>query len=126
LTGRPADDIHPTGTLPITDPAFGGAVTLAGGPQARQSGQGRGRPPYLASANDVDTKIWTRQSHGWYDELVMFAIFSSLCQYKSGDTWTWQLDAAERLVEVGPTAIEFRLKRGFDGRMDLLADSGGL
>jgi peptide/nickel transport system substrate-binding protein len=49
---------------------------------------------------------------GWYDETVMFAIYSGLCQYKSGDEWGWQLDAAELLNQADATTIEFKLKPG--------------
>lgn len=49
---------------------------------------------------------------GWYDETVMFAIFSGLVQYKAGDEWGWQLDAAESLDASDPLAIPFKLKPG--------------
>jgi peptide/nickel transport system substrate-binding protein len=49
---------------------------------------------------------------GWYDETVMFAIYSGLIQYKSGDNWDWQLDAAESLEQTGPLTIPFKLKEG--------------
>lgn len=49
---------------------------------------------------------------GWYDETVMFAIFSGLVQFKAGDEWGWQLDAAESIDTKDPLAIPFRLKPG--------------
>lgn len=49
---------------------------------------------------------------GWYDETVMFAIYSGLIQYKSGDEWGWQLDAAETLEQADPLSIPFKLKEG--------------
>ncbi len=49
---------------------------------------------------------------GWYDETVMFAIYSGLVQYKSGDEWGWQLDAAETLEQTDPLSIPFKLKEG--------------
>jgi peptide/nickel transport system substrate-binding protein len=98
---------------------LGGAVTACG----RSSGTGKVAGAAAADAaanrrilrlqNDVDIQnLDPANRHGWYDELVMFAIYSSLCQYKAGDTWGWRLDAADRLVEVDPRTIEFRLKPG--------------
>jgi len=49
---------------------------------------------------------------GWYDETVMFAIYSGLIQYKSGDEWGWQLDAAETLEQTDPLTVPFKLKEG--------------
>jgi peptide/nickel transport system substrate-binding protein len=93
---------------------LGGALTACGrsagsGTAASTAGAGR----ILRIQNDVDIQnLDPANRHGWYDELVMFAVYSSLCQYKAGDTWGWRLDAADRLVEVDPTTIEFRLKPG--------------
>jgi peptide/nickel transport system substrate-binding protein len=47
---------------------------------------------------------------GWYDEVVMFAIFSGLCQYRPGKVWGWQLDAAESLSQPDPLHIPFTLR----------------
>ncbi|WP_445678880.1 ABC transporter substrate-binding protein [Radicibacter daui] len=49
---------------------------------------------------------------GWYDETTMFAIFAGLVQFKSGDTWGWQLDAAENIDDKDPLAIPFKLRPG--------------
>ncbi|MGQ9368286.1 ABC transporter substrate-binding protein [Azospirillum sp. ST 5-10] len=49
---------------------------------------------------------------GWYDETVMFAIFSGLVRYKAGDEWGWQPDAAESIDAADPLAIPFRLRPG--------------
>jgi len=49
---------------------------------------------------------------GWYDETVMFAIYSGLVQYKSGDEWGWALDAAEELEQTDALTIPFRLREG--------------
>lgn len=69
----------------------------------------------LRIQNDVDIQnLDPANRHGWYDELVMFAIFSSLCQYKPGSKWDWQLDAAEHLVELDARTIEFRLRPGIE------------
>jgi peptide/nickel transport system substrate-binding protein len=49
---------------------------------------------------------------GWYDETVMFAIFSGLVQFKAGDEWGWQLDGAASIDNKDPLAIPFKLKPG--------------
>lgn len=49
---------------------------------------------------------------GWYDETVMFAIFSGLVQFKAGDEWGWQLDGASSIDNSNPLAISFKLLPG--------------
>ncbi|MFE3838503.1 ABC transporter substrate-binding protein [Pseudogemmobacter sonorensis] len=49
---------------------------------------------------------------GWYDETVMFAIFSGLVRYKSGDEWGWELDAAESIDDSDPLNVKFTLRPG--------------
>jgi peptide/nickel transport system substrate-binding protein len=93
---------------------LGGAVAACG--RSQRSGISAGGAPgqrILRIQNDVDIQnLDPANRHGWYDELVMFAIYSSLCQYKASDTWDWQLDAAERLVEIDARTVEFKLKPG--------------
>jgi peptide/nickel transport system substrate-binding protein len=93
---------------------LGGAVAACG--RSQRLGISAGDAPghrILRIQNDVDIQnLDPANRHGWYDELVMFAIYSSLCQYKAGDTWDWQLDAAERLVEIDARTVEFKLKPG--------------
>ncbi|WP_373352808.1 ABC transporter substrate-binding protein [Pseudoroseicyclus sp. CXY001] len=49
---------------------------------------------------------------GWYDETIMFAIFSGLIRYPSGDAWGWELDAAESIDDSDPLHIGFTLRPG--------------
>ncbi len=49
---------------------------------------------------------------GWYDETVMFAIFSGLVRYKPGNEWGWELDAAEAIDDSDPLNIGFTLRKG--------------
>lgn len=49
---------------------------------------------------------------GWYDETVMFAIYSGLVQFKAGDEWGWQLDGAASIDDKDPLAISFKLVPG--------------
>lgn len=63
--------------------------------------------------NDLDiTNLDPANRSGWYDEMVMFAIYSGLCQYKPGTEWGWQLDAAQSLEQVDPLTIRFALRPG--------------
>jgi peptide/nickel transport system substrate-binding protein len=43
---------------------------------------------------------------------IMDAIFSNLVKAKPGDTWDWQLDAAESIEQVDDTHIDFTLRKG--------------
>ncbi|WP_279386606.1 ABC transporter substrate-binding protein [Sodalis glossinidius] len=67
----------------------------------------------LRVQNDLDiTNLDPANRSGWYDEMVMFAIYSGLCQYKPGTEWGWQLDAAQSLEQVDPLTIRFALRPG--------------
>jgi peptide/nickel transport system substrate-binding protein len=43
---------------------------------------------------------------------IMDAIFSNLIKAKPGETWEWQLDAAETIEEVDERHIDFTIKKG--------------
>ncbi|WP_108484134.1 ABC transporter substrate-binding protein [Oceaniglobus ichthyenteri] len=49
---------------------------------------------------------------GWYDETVMFAIFSGLVRYAPGDEWTWEKDAAAMIDDSDPQHVKFELRQG--------------
>jgi peptide/nickel transport system substrate-binding protein len=67
----------------------------------------------LRVQNDLDIQnLDPANRHGWYDELVIYAVQSGLCQYKSGDAWGWELDAAQSLVQVDALSTAFVLKPG--------------
>jgi peptide/nickel transport system substrate-binding protein len=91
-----------------------GALSLGGTAafgDARTSFTAAGR--ILRVQNDSDIRnLDPANRHGWYDEVVMFAIYSGLCQYRSGDIWDWQLDAAQRLEQIDPVTISFALRPG--------------
>jgi peptide/nickel transport system substrate-binding protein len=71
------------------------------------------RPRILRIQNDVDIQnLDPANRHGWYDELVLFAVQSGLCQFSPGTQWGWRLDAAERLVQRNPLTTEFALRPG--------------
>ncbi|RUW84813.1 MAG: peptide ABC transporter substrate-binding protein [Mesorhizobium sp.] len=43
---------------------------------------------------------------------VMHCIYSKLTRYKSGSDWGWEMEAAEKIEQVDPTHVRFRLKKG--------------
>ena len=43
---------------------------------------------------------------------IMDAIFSNLVKAKPGDTWDWELDAAESIEQVDERHIDFTLRKG--------------
>ncbi|MER9714450.1 ABC transporter substrate-binding protein [Mesorhizobium sp. M0174] len=43
---------------------------------------------------------------------VMSCIYSKLTHYKPSSEWAWELEAAEKVEQVDPTHIRFRLKKG--------------
>ena len=43
---------------------------------------------------------------------IMDAIFSNLVKAKPGDSWDWQLDAAEKIEQVDDRTISFTLRKG--------------
>ena len=43
---------------------------------------------------------------------IMDAIFSNLVKAKPGETWAWQLDAAESIEQVDDAHIDFTLRQG--------------
>ncbi|TIT39367.1 MAG: peptide ABC transporter substrate-binding protein, partial [Mesorhizobium sp.] len=49
---------------------------------------------------------------GWSEANVMGCIYSKLIRYKPGSEWSWELEAAEKVEQVDPTHIRFRLKKG--------------
>jgi peptide/nickel transport system substrate-binding protein len=63
---------------------------------------------------------------GWYDETVMFAIFSGLVRYKSGDEWGWELDAAESIDDSDSLHVKFTLRPGIQFTGGRSGGRGGL
>ncbi|RWM48387.1 MAG: peptide ABC transporter substrate-binding protein [Mesorhizobium sp.] len=49
---------------------------------------------------------------GTIEANVMACIYSKLTHYKPGSQWGWELEAAEKIEQVDPTHIRFRLKKG--------------
>ncbi len=92
------------------------AATLSAGPDPACSGAAASfaiEGKTLKIRNDGDIRNLDPATRGgWYDETVMFAIFSGLVQFKAGDEWGWQLDGAASIDNTDPLAIPFKLKPG--------------
>ncbi|TCV98389.1 peptide/nickel transport system substrate-binding protein [Biostraticola tofi] len=98
-------------TMAILAAGASSSALLPGG--IRMASAADGAQKILRVQNDQDiTNLDPANRSGWYDEMVMFAIYSGLCQYQDGTDWGWQLDAAEKLEQVDPVTIHFRLKPG--------------
>src|SRR5699024_3041000 len=49
-----------------------------------------------------------------YNVDVMNCIYSKLTHYRAGSEWGWGLQAAEKVEQVDPTHVRFRLKKGIE------------
>ncbi|MER9939242.1 ABC transporter substrate-binding protein [Mesorhizobium sp. M0088] len=47
-----------------------------------------------------------------YEVPVMECLYAKLTRFKPGSEWGWNLEAAEKLEQIDPTHIRFRLKKG--------------
>ncbi|MER9230003.1 ABC transporter substrate-binding protein [Mesorhizobium sp. M0664] len=89
---------------------LGGGIVAAGMPlsQAIWAAEGKvleGRSNFLRK---LDPAFYSSQG----DVDVMNCIYSKLTRYKPGSEWGWDLEAAEKIEQVDPTHIRFRLKKG--------------
>ena len=51
---------------------------------------------------------------------IMDAVFSNLAKAKPGETWDWELDAAESIEQIDDTHIDFKLKTGINSPVALV------
>jgi peptide/nickel transport system substrate-binding protein len=58
--------------------------------------------------NRIDPADWSSQG----ERDVVDTIYAKLINYKPGDKWEWELEAAESIEQVDPTHIKFKLKPG--------------
>lgn len=91
--------------------ALGGGVVAAGMPLSEALWAAEGRTLTVRSLNDIQ-----KLDPGFYQNSnnvdVMNCIYSKLIRYKAGSEWGWELEAAEKIEQVDPTHIRFRLKKG--------------
>ncbi|MER9076732.1 ABC transporter substrate-binding protein [Mesorhizobium sp. M0904] len=93
-----------------TGAALGGGIVAAGMPLSQAIWAAQGRVLKVRSPVEISTL-----DPAWYlitGVDVMNCIYSKLTRYKSGTDWGWELEAAEKIEQVDPTHIRFRLKKG--------------
>ncbi|MCF6101845.1 MULTISPECIES: ABC transporter substrate-binding protein [Mesorhizobium] len=95
-----------------TGAALGGGVIAAGMPLSQVIWAAEGKLLKVRSMEDIN-----KLDPGFYNNSqnvdVMNCIYSKLTRYKPGSEWGWELEAAEKIEQVDPTHIRFRLKKGF-------------
>ncbi|MER8734278.1 ABC transporter substrate-binding protein [Mesorhizobium sp. M1227] len=98
-------------TLLKTGAALGGGVIASGMPLSQVIWAAEGKVLKVALQFDLatlDPGFYTSS----YEINVMNCLYSKLTHYKPGSEWGWELEAAEKMEQVDPTHIRFRLKKG--------------
>ncbi|MER8989662.1 ABC transporter substrate-binding protein [Mesorhizobium sp. M0843] len=94
-----------------TGAALGGGIVAAGMPLSQAVWASEGTVLKARSTVNLSTL-----DPGFYnlnhENDVMGCIYSKLTHYKPGTEWGWELEAAEKVEQVDPTHIRFRLKKG--------------
>src|SRR5262245_12063332 len=88
--------------------ALAGATTLAFARGARSQDRAVLHIRHREDIANIDPKFYTHDS----EMDVILALFPRLVEYKSTDTWEWELAAAEELKQIDPTHIGFKLRPG--------------
>ncbi|RUT89959.1 MULTISPECIES: ABC transporter substrate-binding protein [unclassified Mesorhizobium] len=94
-----------------TTSVIGGGIVAAGMPLSSAIWAAEGKVLTAASTNDItkmDPQFYTAVS----EVSVMECLYSKLTRFKPGSEWGWELEAAEKLEQVDPTHVRFRLKKG--------------
>ncbi|RWL14141.1 MAG: peptide ABC transporter substrate-binding protein [Mesorhizobium sp.] len=90
---------------------LGGGVVAGGMTLSEVVWAAEGKVLKVSSDHDVTTF-----DPGFYTQAtevdIMNCIYSKLTHYKPGSEWGWELEAAEKIDQVDPTHIRFRLKKG--------------
>ena len=89
-----------------------GAGILANGmPLSQAVWAAGGKVLRARSYSDID-KLDPGFYQNAYNVDVMNCIYSKLIRYVPGEKWGWELESAEKIEQIDPTHIRFRLKRG--------------
>ncbi|MER9370655.1 ABC transporter substrate-binding protein [Mesorhizobium sp. M0518] len=94
-----------------TGAVLGGGVVAGGMPLSQVIWAAEGKVLKACSDGDL-TKLDPAFNARAVETDVMNCIYSRLTRYKRGSEWGWELDAAEKMEQVDPTHIRFRLKKG--------------
>ncbi|MER9058452.1 ABC transporter substrate-binding protein [Mesorhizobium sp. M0910] len=94
-----------------TGAALGGGIIASGMPLSQVIWAAEGKVLKATAAEELgtlDPGFYGRS----YEVNVMNCLYSKLTRYKPGSQWGWDLEAAEKIEQVDPTHIRFRLKKG--------------
>lgn len=91
--------------------ALGGGIVAAGMPLSQVIWAAEGKVLRARSEGDPQ-KLDPGFTASYLETDVMNCIYSKLTRYKPGSEWGWELEAAEKIEQVDPTHIRFRLKKG--------------
>ncbi|RWC27071.1 MAG: peptide ABC transporter substrate-binding protein [Mesorhizobium sp.] len=91
--------------------ALGGGIIATGMPLSQVIWAAEGKVLKVALQFDLASLDPGFNTSG-YEVNVMNCLYSKLTHYKSGSEWGWDLEAAEKIEQVDPTHIRFRLKKG--------------
>ncbi|MER8428205.1 ABC transporter substrate-binding protein [Mesorhizobium sp. M1403] len=94
-----------------TGAVLGGGVVAGGMPLSQVIWAAEGKVFKARSPRDIET-FDPGFYHGEPDVAVMNCIYSKLTRYTPGTKWGWELEAAEKIEQVDPTHVRFRLKKG--------------
>ncbi|ANT54495.1 ABC transporter substrate-binding protein [Mesorhizobium amorphae] len=94
-----------------TGAVLGGGVVAGGMPLSQAIWAAEGKVLVARSSGDI-VKLDPGFYVGQGDTDVMSCIYSKLTRYKPGSEWGWELEAAEKIEQVDPTHVRFRLKKG--------------
>ncbi|NGO55271.1 ABC transporter substrate-binding protein [Allomesorhizobium camelthorni] len=94
-----------------TGATLAGGIVAAGMPLSQAIWAAEGK--VLKARSTIDPKTFDPGFYNYSHEVdVMDCIYSKLTRYKPGSEWGWELEAAEKIEQVDPTHIRFRLKKG--------------
>ncbi|SDG07839.1 peptide/nickel transport system substrate-binding protein [Limimonas halophila] len=91
--------------------ALGAGVVANGMPLSRAVWAAEGKVLVARAYSDIN-KLDPGFYQNAYNVDVMNCIYSKLIEYKPGDAWDWQLQAAESIEQVDDTHIRFKLREG--------------
>lgn len=94
-----------------TGAALGGGIVAAGMPLSQAIWAAEGK--VLKARSRIEPTTFDPGFYSLAHEVdIMSCIYSKLTRYKQGSKWEWELEAAEKIEQVDPTHIRFRLKKG--------------
>ncbi|MER9058475.1 ABC transporter substrate-binding protein, partial [Mesorhizobium sp. M0910] len=94
-----------------TGAALGGGIIASGMPLSQVIWAAEGKVLKVTAPEELVTLDPGFRTAS-YEVNVTNCLYSKLTRYKPGSEWGWDLEAAEKIEQVDPTHIRFRLKKG--------------